>query len=787
MAQQGCEADLLRQWFPTALDHSRKAFTENDIRSIADVLERTSQKEWSRIPRIYSILRKIGQLNIINAFLDSGITDASFPFSKNTLPEALNCHSERSMFLDLQHLVFNAEALNLENGRHGHFSNSTEVPLKRIKELGKGGFGYVDHVFSTISYKEYARKLISRGRTGRKDRQVLQAFTKEVANLKRLSHIHLVDITGSYTDKKFFAIIMLPVADCNMQAFLGNLDPDVKAQSLLRSFFGCLTSALSYLHDNKIRHKDIKPSNVLVKDDQVFLADFGTAMDWSELDNSTTMTAPPTTPRYCAPEVMGCMARNSSSDIWSLGCVFLEMWTVLKRQTVDALREHIKAQNNQSDNYHCNIHNITSWIERLSCVAKPACDNLPAVWISRMLQLEPMSRWSAHIIENRIREANTDPDTSFSFSGMCCLEPGDTTSDSSHSEYEYIEEDELQPNVVDKSLIIKSQSAHQESDQHRRVESPIAFTLPQPLLLSRATHPDKGRDLERNNVAELEPEDFKSPLEASDDQYDRSLTKIHTSLRAVDLLQNQNTLLRQGPGSISNNSKGDQSISHEPNQEMYEVKPTSGINENHFFPGEGHKENKIPLDNLPLLQTTVMSSIGVKKRQVILKDSIPLPGISLSLDVPRVAFRMHRTGLQNFGATDFMNAVVQCLTGHPQLSNFFSSDQYRTHLQKDCIVLEAYVNLLKHLSYNDVHNIRPSTFTKICGQLSAKWKSDGRRDPLELLECILQTMHKALNFTQRTRTKPAFNQGQNFLPKYVAKSAWERYEFRNESFCQICR
>ncbi|KAF1848294.1 uncharacterized protein K460DRAFT_403587 [Cucurbitaria berberidis CBS 394.84] len=103
MAQQGYEEDLLRQWFPVPTKDSGNPFTENDIRVIADALKRSSRERWSRIPRIYSVLKRIGQLHAVDAFVDDGTTDAAFTFSKNTMPEALQDHSARLQFLDLRH------------------------------------------------------------------------------------------------------------------------------------------------------------------------------------------------------------------------------------------------------------------------------------------------------------------------------------------------------------------------------------------------------------------------------------------------------------------------------------------------------------------------------------------------------------------------------------------------------------------------------------------------------------------------------------------------------------
>ncbi|KAI4612390.1 uncharacterized protein J4E87_010291 [Alternaria ethzedia] len=438
MAQQGFEEDLLRRWFPHNAEETLTPFTENDIREIADVLTRCARERWSRVPRLYSILRKIGQLDTIDAFVDSDITDVYFPFTKSTLPEALRDHSARLRFLELQHLVYNREALNLErHAPHGHFSDSTEVPFKKVGELGKGGFGYVDRVVSTISHKEYARKLILRGKTFKKDKQVLKDFTKELGNLKKLSHKHLVELVGSYTDKRFVAIVMLPVADANLQTFLEKTDFDDNSRSFLRPFFGCLTSALCYLHDNRIRHKDIKPSNVLIKGDQVYFTDFGTALDWSSSGSSITATAAPTTPRYCAPEVMAYTERNSSSDIWSFGCVFLEMWTVLRSRTLEELKAYMTAHGSYANSYHSNLEAITGWIEVLRSSAGPSSDLIPSTWIEKMLREKPTERWNVHVLEDHIEEACMDPDVQHMFQGICCLQSAEDTSEIDYSEIEW--------------------------------------------------------------------------------------------------------------------------------------------------------------------------------------------------------------------------------------------------------------------------------------------------------------------------------------------------------------
>lgn len=208
-ADQTADARLdeaMRAWFRSENIielKKREPFTEIDLRGISDVLRRYGKPSWSRIPRIYAILRTINQLGAMDIFVNDEITDVSFPFSQRTLPVALKSQSARCDFLQVQAIVL-TKALDLEreHGRHRHFANASDVPLEKIAELGKGASGYVDRVRSTVSYTEYARKLLPRGRTFRKDQAVLRGFERELGTLKKVSHQHIVKLIGSYTDPR---------------------------------------------------------------------------------------------------------------------------------------------------------------------------------------------------------------------------------------------------------------------------------------------------------------------------------------------------------------------------------------------------------------------------------------------------------------------------------------------------------------------------------------------------------------------------------------------------------
>ncbi|KAH8727328.1 kinase-like domain-containing protein, partial [Phaeosphaeriaceae sp. PMI808] len=191
--------------------------------------------------------------------------------------------------------------------------------------LGRGAFGQVDRVLSLVSFKEYARKQVPRGSAFRgRQKEGLKQFIAEIEILKRLKHHHIVKFIGSYTDPTCISLIISPVAEMDLGVYLTRANNSNLPE--LRTFFGCLASALEFLHEERVRHKDIKPGNILVKCGNVLFADFGLSLDFTDANGSTTMsTVNGMTRRYCAPEVVREEPRNTMSDIWSLGAVFMEM------------------------------------------------------------------------------------------------------------------------------------------------------------------------------------------------------------------------------------------------------------------------------------------------------------------------------------------------------------------------------------------------------------------------------------------------------------------------------
>ncbi|KAF1979816.1 HSP70-domain-containing protein [Bimuria novae-zelandiae CBS 107.79] len=404
-------------------DENSRTYTDSEFNQISTYLKNTGQPDWSQVPRLYTVLRLIDGLDLLEVFIQQGITDIWFPFGQTTLPRVLS-PSIKANFLKYQDVVLSKSLLFEKNPerRHTAFLKDEPLPYEVVGKLGAGAHGQVDKVMSTVSHREYARKLFQRVRGMRKD--AIKSFLTELQVLKRIQHYHCVELVQSYTDPKYFALIMSPVGDCNLLEYYSIALNDPDKSSLLRSFFGCLANALQYLHSIKIRHRDIKPHNILVKGDRVFLTDFGIALDWEELSKSTTTADSGKTWLYAAPEVARYEKRNTSADIWSLGCVFMEIATTLKGHSLSAMRNFFE-QETGNYRFYANISLLTSWIDvcRQSGLEK---DDVVFDWALLMLEEDPTKRPTAASLHHDINTESVRQGVPFS--GTCCMEAGESSS-----------------------------------------------------------------------------------------------------------------------------------------------------------------------------------------------------------------------------------------------------------------------------------------------------------------------------------------------------------------------
>ncbi|KAH6663458.1 kinase-like domain-containing protein [Halenospora varia] len=229
---------------------------------------------------------------------------------------------------------------------HREYSSHKTVPFVSIKQLGHGSLGSVDAVLDTNNREgpPLARKVIRLPNMSRK--RLLPLIQQEVEVLRGLSHKHIVRILSTYETisvPRQFGILIFPAGDEDLSHYLERIGEDdfpTRDIQRLMKWQRCLASAVDYIHSKNIRHKDIKPSNAICKDEEIYLTDFGSAHQFSAgLTSSTEGYALGVTKMYSAPEVVDEDRRGRSADIYSLGCVFAEMSTVVNKRTVEEFHE----------------------------------------------------------------------------------------------------------------------------------------------------------------------------------------------------------------------------------------------------------------------------------------------------------------------------------------------------------------------------------------------------------------------------------------------------------------
>lgn len=278
----------------------------------------------------------------------------------------------------------------------------------------------VDLVYSRLSLRYYARKRVLRGRDSERSREAQRTLIGELSHLKKLSHRHLVRIIASYTDLEFISYIMDPVADLDLERLLA-LPGDFSSeyQAILRRCFGCLAGAVNYLHQSKIRHRDITARNILIFRDEVYISDFGSAYSWSNRTASATRHHhTPVSPDYQAPEIAKREERDSKSDMFSLGVVFLEMTTKLLGRSTAELRSVIamntRKHNSDQPYVYAKLPVVLTWLDELRKGNTIEHDNEPLVWVRDLLQEKPRNRPSAKGLMKDILESP-------SFRNFCCF------------------------------------------------------------------------------------------------------------------------------------------------------------------------------------------------------------------------------------------------------------------------------------------------------------------------------------------------------------------------------
>lgn len=407
--------------------------------------------------KICLILRGMKQERLLDCFCEDSKDDKHLPFKAENLKLIFD-HDDAFHAETFCTEQYRAISRTWNDGEHIKVADAEPFPLIFINEYGKGSYGSVRkhrHAFTNVFYA--CKEQISV--------EARAHLLREIARLKKLGHRHIVQFVKSYQRGDRYGILLKPAATTDLKKLLdryrrNGFDYDKNAgdrrrdrtvlKSVLLTAFGCLSQGLAHIHGCKIRHKDIKPANILYEkalspNPARFLwADFGLAHDFGNTGNSKTVSRNRQrySPRYAAPEIMeefearkargeigyessdnddeedapvhtpeglngnqeSIKGHGRSSDIYSFGIVFLEILSYLIAEGPEA---SIPRDFESFEPFWKNIEDLQTWAhQQIQCL--PPED--PSVYLfrlaSKMIAHEAVDRPVISTIVNDLTRAS---------------------------------------------------------------------------------------------------------------------------------------------------------------------------------------------------------------------------------------------------------------------------------------------------------------------------------------------------------------------------------------------
>ncbi|XP_072534290.1 STE20-like serine/threonine-protein kinase isoform X2 [Salminus brasiliensis] len=206
---------------------------------------------------------------------------------------------------------------------HVHRDVNPEEVWEVVGELGDGAFGKVYRAQNKQTGVLAAAKVIDT-----KTEEELEDYMVEIDILASCDHQYIVKLLDAFYYESKLWILIEFCAGGAVDAVMLELERPL-TEPQIRVVCKQSLEALTYLHENKIIHRDLKAGNILfTSDGDVKLADFGvSAKNTKTLQRRDSFIG---TPYWMAPEVVMCETSKDrpydyKADIWSLGITLIEL------------------------------------------------------------------------------------------------------------------------------------------------------------------------------------------------------------------------------------------------------------------------------------------------------------------------------------------------------------------------------------------------------------------------------------------------------------------------------
>ena len=215
-------------------------------------------------------------------------------------------------------------SLDSKNFLNSNFGENQLAKYKKLEKVGSGTYGVVYKAIDVdtdeiVALKKMILEVENEG--------VPSTVIREISLLREIQFENIVGLKDVVIeDKKLYLVFEFLEQDLKrfLESFPNDQYPD---PMLVKNFMYQILRGTAACHSRRILHRDLKPQNLLIDNDaNLKIADFGLARAFAVPIRPYTHEV--VTLWYRAPELLlGAIEYSTPIDIWSIGCIFVEMIT----------------------------------------------------------------------------------------------------------------------------------------------------------------------------------------------------------------------------------------------------------------------------------------------------------------------------------------------------------------------------------------------------------------------------------------------------------------------------
>ena len=193
-----------------------------------------------------------------------------------------------------------------------------------LARIGQGGMGKVYKALDTRLGRIVALKVFKNiGEV----KDCVRRFRREARANAKLRHPNIVTLHDFQEKSGVFFLVMQYIDGISLDQSLKEDKPSIEEAC---QYILTILRGLGYAHSQKIIHRDVKPSNILLEKQtrRLYITDFGIAKAINDNMSQISLTGEIVgTPTYMSPEQAKGEKADHRSDIYSIGVMFYEMLT----------------------------------------------------------------------------------------------------------------------------------------------------------------------------------------------------------------------------------------------------------------------------------------------------------------------------------------------------------------------------------------------------------------------------------------------------------------------------